>query len=96
MELKKIDIPPNLDKDIAKSLINKEFIAFLIKSGVALVAMVAGIVLIVQGVLPETDSTIKFNYNDISFELSKTYPGVVLAIISLVLLLNSKMNIKFT
>jgi hypothetical protein len=80
--IRKLEIPANLDTNLAKSLVDKEFKVFMFKFILALLALIA-------------DSTIKFAFQGATLELNKAYPGISLAFISLLLMLFSRLNIKF-
>lgn len=91
--IRKLEIPANLDTNLAKSLVDKEFKVFMFKFILALLALIAGVIFIWQGI--ESDSTIKFAFQGATLELNKAYPGISLAFISLLLMLFSRLNIKF-
>ena len=90
--LKKIEFPSALDPESARILANKEFIVFILKFSIALIALVFGIILIFKGV--QSESVIEFSYKGAQLKLNNALPGVVLSFISLILLLFSRLNIK--
>ncbi|MEE9361973.1 MAG: hypothetical protein V3U92_05185 [Cellulophaga sp.] len=61
---------------------------------IAVISLVVGCIFIYQGI--ESDSTIKFTYKDATLELSKALPGITLSLLSLILMLFSRLNIKIS
>jgi hypothetical protein len=90
----KLELPSNLNPEVMKVMINKEYRVFIIKAVIALIALIFGIIFIWKGVISE--STIKFSYNDAKLEINNAWPGIVLSFISLILMLFSRLNVKIT
>jgi hypothetical protein len=92
--LQRLEFPSNSNPGVMKLLIEKEYRVFIIKAIIAFVALVFGIIFIWKGIT--SDSTIKFSYNTLIFEINKAWPGITLAFVSLILLLFSRLNIKIS
>lgn len=88
----KLDIDPNIDPALAKSLVNKEFAVFIMKFIISAVALLFGCYFIWLGI--ESDSIIRFSFGELELELNKALPGITLAFISLILMLFSRINVK--
>jgi hypothetical protein len=92
-DIRKIEAYGHFDSKIHNKLINISLIGFAIKALIALTCIISGIVFSNQGLNSETTLTIKLNGLDL--ELNKTAPGIVFLVFGVVLLLFSKINIKF-
>lgn len=90
--MSKLDIDPNIDPAVAKSIVNKEFAVFVMKFIISAVALLFGCYFIWLGI--ESNSIIKFSFGELKLELNKALPGITLAFISLILMLFSRISIK--
>lgn len=89
---RKLNITSGLDPKVIKNLTDKEFIVFILKFFLSLIALIGGLIFIGQGI--ESDSTIRLTFKEVTLELNKAYPGIALSFISLILMLFSRLNIK--
>ena len=90
---KDIELPHNIDKEIAKRAIRLERLVFVVKGVISFISVIAGIWFTKVGV--ETDATIKFSFKELTFEMSKAYPGIVFLVFGITLMLFSRLKIKF-
>jgi len=90
----KLQLPSKVNEAVMVRLIKYEFYVFILKFVVSLIALIFGIILIFKGVI--SDSDIKFSFNGSSLEINKAWPGITLSILSIFLMLSSRLNIKIT
>lgn len=87
-------IPSNLSSDDQRYLIKVEKNAFLFKLLFAFLIGIAGLYFIYIGL--ESNSVIQFKFKDVNFEINTTLPGLVIICFCIILVLVSKVNIKYT
>lgn len=96
LRLKKVEVPEGTSDQVIKDLARSNLIVFLVKAGISAIAVISGFVLILLGISPEADSTIELVVDSYSITMNKVYPGTVLSLSGVILLLFSKYNIKIS
>jgi hypothetical protein len=89
---RKLNTDSDMDPNILKTIINKEFIVFILKFTISLTAIIFGGFLISVGITSE--SIIEFSFKGAEIKLNNALPGITMSIFGVLLMLFSRLNIR--
>lgn len=85
-------MPSNLDPNLLKSFVSKEYNIYILKYSIVIILIAIGAVFICQGI--ESDATIKLDFNGFKAEFNKAMPGLVIIFLGVIVFLFSNPSIK--